>query len=309
MRDTAAFREEVRAWLQENCPEGARGQVDFTAVPEEPSEDLRRWRELMIERGWTVPAWPKEYGGGGLSRMESRVLAEEMGRINARPPVMRGMGTGMLGPTLLEYGTEEQKKTSPDSHHAGRDTMVPGLQRAGRGSDLASPSTRAVEKGDHFVINGQKIWTSGAQFANRMFALVRTDPTRPSTTRSIEKRREGKSMDGWRTTGVTTRLSVSEVTQTSSSRNIATNLEEFADLAGGTVGQYDYTRLRPDRPLVIHAHDKAHMLGGYWRYTADGTLISETRGVGIRIYKGGQWGNAGGLGQVTHHDRSNSTRK
>ncbi|HYM33900.1 MAG TPA: hypothetical protein VET48_00820, partial [Steroidobacteraceae bacterium] len=86
-----------------------------------------------------------------------------------------------------------------------------------------------------------------------------------------------------------------------------TNLKEFVELAGGSVGEYDYTRLRPDRPLVIHAtHDKAHTLNGYWRFTADGRLISETRGVGIRIYKGGHWGDAGGLGQVTHHDRSNS---
>jgi hypothetical protein len=120
--------------------------------------------------------------------------------------------------------------------------------------------------------------------------------------------REGKPMDGWRTTGVSSRLSVSEVTEGSGTGAFETNLEEFTDLAGGTVGEYDYTRLRPDRPLVIHAtHDKTHVLGGYWRYTADGTLISETRSVGIRIYKGGRWGNAGSLGQVTHHDRSNST--
>ena len=112
-------------------------------------------------------------------------------------------------------------------------------------------------------------------------------------------------MEGWRTSGVTNRLVVSEVAPFTGT--MSTNLDEFVDLAGGTVGDYDYTRLRPDRPLVIHAtHDKAHTLGGYWRYTADGTLISETRSVSIRIYKGGNWGTAGGLGQVTHHDRSNS---
>lgn len=121
--------------------------------------------------------------------------------------------------------------------------------------------------------------------------------------------RNGNPMAGWKTTGVKSRLQVSEVTAQTGSAAMNTNLNEFIELAGGAVGEYDYTRLIPDRPLVIHAtHDKAHTLGGYWRYTADGQLISETRSVGIRIYKGGQWGDVGGLGQVTHHDRSNSVR-
>ena len=119
--------------------------------------------------------------------------------------------------------------------------------------------------------------------------------------------REGRPMDGWRTKGVKSRLTVSTVTEESRNRAITTNLAEFVELAGGAVGEYAYTRDRPVRPITIHAtHDKAHTLGGYVRYTADGTLISETRSVGIRIYKNGQWGSAGGLGQVTHHDRSNS---
>jgi hypothetical protein len=119
--------------------------------------------------------------------------------------------------------------------------------------------------------------------------------------------REGNPMSGWRTKGVKSRLVVSTVTEESRNRAITTNLAEFVELAGGAVGEYSYTRDRPVRPITIHAtHDKAHTLGGYLRYTADGTLISETRSVGIRIYKNGQWGSAGGLGQVTHHDRSNS---
>lgn len=119
--------------------------------------------------------------------------------------------------------------------------------------------------------------------------------------------REGRPTAGWRTKGVKTRLQVSTVTEASRSRVITTNLAEFIELAGGAVGDYDYTRDRPTRPVTIHAtHDKAHTLGGYLRYTADGSLISETRSVGIRIYKNGEWGSAGGLGQVTHHDRSNS---
>ena len=119
--------------------------------------------------------------------------------------------------------------------------------------------------------------------------------------------REGRPTDGWRTKGVRSRLSVSTVTEESRNRVIATNLPEFIELAGGAVGPYAYTRDRPIRPVTIHAtHDKAHALNGYLRYTADGNLISETRGVGIRIYKAGHWGSAGGLGQVTHHDRSSS---
>jgi len=119
--------------------------------------------------------------------------------------------------------------------------------------------------------------------------------------------RNNNPMAGWRTAGIKSRLSVSEITAQSGTGTMNTNLNEFVELAGGSVGEYDYTRLRPERPLVIHAtHDKAHTLGGYWRYTSAGELISETRSVGIRIYKGGRWGDVGGLGQVTHHDRSNS---
>ena len=121
--------------------------------------------------------------------------------------------------------------------------------------------------------------------------------------------REGRPMRGWRTKGVKSRLNVSVVSEASRDRVIATNLAEFAELAGGAVGAYAYTRDLPTRPVTVHAtHDKAHTLGGYLRYTADGTLISETRSVGIRIYKAGHWASAGSLGQVTHHDRSNSRR-
>jgi hypothetical protein len=119
--------------------------------------------------------------------------------------------------------------------------------------------------------------------------------------------REGHPMSGWKVKGVKSRLNVSTVSAETLNRTIRTNLPEFIDLAGGTVGQYSYTRERPVRPITIHAtHDKAHTMNGYLRYTTDGNLISETRGVGIRIYKAGHWASGGGLGQVTHHDRSNS---
>lgn len=119
--------------------------------------------------------------------------------------------------------------------------------------------------------------------------------------------RENRPMDGWRTIGVTSRLNVSVQREVPQGAVLNTDLEEFSDLAGQTVGEYSYTRDLPRRPIVIHAtHDKAHTYGGYLRYTADGTLISETRSVGIRIYTAGAWGGAGSMGQVTHHDRSNS---
>lgn len=118
--------------------------------------------------------------------------------------------------------------------------------------------------------------------------------------------RNNRPMDGWVTEGVTSRLRVSEVTPPDND-DYDTNLDQFVELAGGTVGDYGYTRINPDEPLVIHAtHDKAHLMGGYWRYTPGGILISETRSVSIRIRKAGNWGTAGSLGQVTHHDRSNS---
>lgn len=119
--------------------------------------------------------------------------------------------------------------------------------------------------------------------------------------------RDGRPMAGWVTTGVTSRLSLGTVRDIPPGARTETNLDEFVDLAGETVGEYSYTRFPPYRPTVLHAtHDKAHVTGGYYRYTPEGELISETRSIGIRIYKGGVWGSGGGMGQVTHHDRANS---
>ena len=177
----ASFAQEVRGWLEENCPPGARGagQVPTGSTKiqiEDP--DVNLWLQRMVEKGWTVPTWPVEYGGAGLSTDEFVVLVEEMQRIDARPPLM-GMGTSMIGPTLLEYGTPEQKAKHLPSIARGELAWCQGYSEPGSGSDLASLSTRAVDEGDHFVINGQKIWTSGAQFADWMFCLVRTNPDVP----------------------------------------------------------------------------------------------------------------------------------
>ncbi len=129
--------------------------------------------ETMAERGWTVPGWPKEYGGG-LSTEESLILYEEMRAIGARAPLVN-MGTRMFGPTLLEFGTEDQKKRHLTVIAQGGAAWCQGYSEPGAGSDLASLRCRADDKGDYFLINGQKIWTSGAQYADWMFCLVRTD--------------------------------------------------------------------------------------------------------------------------------------
>ena len=132
----------------------------------------------MIEKGWTAPNWPVEYGGGGLDTEEYMILIQEMRRIGARTP-LAGMGTSLIGPTLLEYGTEEQKQRHIPRIVRAEVGWCQGYSEPGAGSDLASLSTRAEDKGDHFLVNGSKIWTSGAQYADWIFALVRTDPDVP----------------------------------------------------------------------------------------------------------------------------------
>lgn len=181
MTDLQAFREETRAWLEENCPPGARGPGEVSngsSKIEIKDPDTRLWVERMAEKGWTVPSWPKAYGGGGLSKDEYVVLLEEMKRIGARP-ALSSFGTSMIGPTLLEYGTEEQKQRHLPRIARAEVEWCQGYSEPGAGSDLASLQTRAVLDGDHYVINGSKIWTSGAQHADWMFILVRTDPNAP----------------------------------------------------------------------------------------------------------------------------------
>ncbi len=175
------FREDTRAWLAEHCPTGARGEGQVPTGSTKikiQDPDVALWLELMVEKGWTAPTWPTEYGGGGLSTPEYVVLVEEMRAIDARP-ALAGMGTSMIGPTLLEYGTEDQKARHLPKITRGEFAWCQGYSEPGSGSDLASLSTRAVDNGDHFLINGQKIWTSGAQYADWMFCLVRTNPDVP----------------------------------------------------------------------------------------------------------------------------------
>lgn len=181
MSDLSQFREDTRKWLADNCPPGARGPGQIpsgsTKIPiKDP--DVKLWLDRMAERGWTTPMFPTAYGGGGLSKDEYLVLIEEMRSINARSP-LAGMGTGLIGPTLLDFGDEDQKQRHLPPIIRGEVGWCQGYSEPGAGSDLASLQTRAVLEGDQFVINGSKIWTSGASYADWMFCLVRTDPDVP----------------------------------------------------------------------------------------------------------------------------------
>ena len=175
--DLEEFRLETRAWLEANCPPGARGPGEISngsSKIEIKDPDTRLWLQRMVEKGWTVPSWPKEYGGGDLSTAEYVVLLEEMGAIRARP-ALSSFGTSMIGPTLLEYGTEEQKLRHLPRIARAEVEWCQGYSEPGAGSDLASLQTHAELDGDHYVINGSKTWTSGAHNADWMFILVRTN--------------------------------------------------------------------------------------------------------------------------------------
>ena len=175
-----AFRGEVRDWLAANFPPSLAHTASSAfagAVMREPTADDELWRERMGEKGWGVPDWPKAYGGGGLTPGQTRVLREEMARIGAANPI-GGMGVMMLGPTLLEYGDETQKQRHLPPVARGELRWCQGFSEPGAGSDLAGLQTKAEDRGDHWLVNGQKIWTSGANLADWCFCLVRTDTSR-----------------------------------------------------------------------------------------------------------------------------------
>jgi alkylation response protein AidB-like acyl-CoA dehydrogenase len=177
-----AFRAEAREWLEANLPASLRENPDLVSAAAmieggASTPDVDLWRRRIGEKGWGTPTWPKQYGGGGLSAAEARVLAQEMARIGARNPIL-GMGPGMFGHTLMEYGSEEQKMRHFPPICRGDLRWCQGFSEPGAGSDLASLQTKAEDKGDHFLVNGQKIWTSGAQFADWCFCLVRTDTSK-----------------------------------------------------------------------------------------------------------------------------------
>src|SRR3954465_9049000 len=181
--DLETFRSETRAWLEANCPPEMRKP----ATSDEDvywggrnakfsSEPQRIWFERMRDKGWTVPHWPKEYGGGSLDPEQAKIVRQEMAAIGARQP-LTSFGISMLGPAPLKYGTEGRKKEHFPKIAAGLRRRCQGYSEPNAGSDLASLQTRAESDGDDFIINGQKIWTSYANYADWIFCLVRTDPT------------------------------------------------------------------------------------------------------------------------------------
>ena len=179
--DLDAFRGEARDWLEANYPQSLREDPEagtrMIMGGVKPTGDFLVWKQRMAEKGWGTPTWPKKYGAGGLTGPEARVLGQEMDRIGAYNPMI-GMGLSMFGPTLLEYGTEEQKQRHIPPIVKGELRWCQGYSEPGAGSDLASLMTKCEDAGDHWNINGSKIWTSGAQYADWCFCLVRTDTTK-----------------------------------------------------------------------------------------------------------------------------------
>jgi alkylation response protein AidB-like acyl-CoA dehydrogenase len=171
--DQATFRTQVREFLK----------TQYQTTEDEASEGgggarrMAAWRQTLVKKGWVAPAWPKEYGGAAMSVMEQFILNEEFAE--ARAPQVGGLGVMMAGPTLIVHGSEEQKQEHLPRILSGEGFWCQGFSEPGAGSDLAALQTRAVREGDDYVVNGQKIWTSMAQFANWMFMLVRTDPAAP----------------------------------------------------------------------------------------------------------------------------------
>jgi alkylation response protein AidB-like acyl-CoA dehydrogenase len=194
--EEAAFRDEVRAWLQANLPRDLKEKV--SAYAHLSKDDLMRWHRILADKGWVAPAWPAQWGGTGWSPVRRYIFEEELGYAGAPPLIPFGLA--MCAPVLLRFGTEAQKKRFLPRIYRGDDFWCQGYSEPGSGSDLASLKTKAVREGDHYVVNGQKIWTTLAHYADWIFCLVRTDA-------GAERRQEGISfllMD-MKTPGITVR--------------------------------------------------------------------------------------------------------
>lgn len=184
MADLQTFRQETRTWLEENCPASMQVTATFDQTfmggkkPVYKSEDQKLWFERMRDKGWTAPMWPTEYGGGGLNKDEGKILKKEMAKLNCRVPLW-SFGLAMLGPALLKFGDEEQKAKYLTEITRGEVWWCQGYSEPGAGSDLAGLQTKAVDNGDHFLVSGQKVWTSYADKADMIFCLVRTNTEVP----------------------------------------------------------------------------------------------------------------------------------
>ena len=181
MNEPEQFRSEVRAWLESNCPESMRqpyrSDADICWGGKDwkfQSDDQQAWLQRMAEKGWTAPSWPVQYGGGGLDREHVKILKQELKRIKARSPLY-SFGIAMIGPALLKYGSEELKMQHLPAIIRGEIRWVQGYSEPNAGSDLASLQARADDMGDHYIVNGSKIWTSYGEKGDWMFALIRTD--------------------------------------------------------------------------------------------------------------------------------------
>jgi alkylation response protein AidB-like acyl-CoA dehydrogenase len=177
-----AFRDEVRAWLRANLPADLREKVERYA--QLSRDDLLRWHKILAKKGWVAPAWPKEWGGTGWNVVQRYIFEEELGYAGG-PPIIP-FGVTMCAAVLLRFGSEAQKKRFLPRIYNGDDFWCQGYSEPGSGSDLASLKTKAARHGEHYVVNGQKIWTTLGHYADWIFCLVRTDPT-------LEKRQEGIS--------------------------------------------------------------------------------------------------------------------
>jgi alkylation response protein AidB-like acyl-CoA dehydrogenase len=170
---TEAFRQEIRTWLEAHVP-----REPMPSAPEEAFNHMRTWQRKMYDAGWAGIHWPQSYGGRGATLLEQAVFQQELARAQA-PPMANTLGLMIVGPTLMAHGTEEQKKRYIPRILSAQEIWCQGFSEPNSGSDLASLQTRAVEDGDDFVVNGQKIWTSMAHFADMCILLTRTDPQAP----------------------------------------------------------------------------------------------------------------------------------
>src|SRR3954464_15134579 len=194
--EESAFRDQVRGWLKDHLPADLREKV--ASYAHLSKEDLLRWHRILAKKGWIAPSWPKEWGGTDWNVVQRYIFEEECGY--AGTPPLIPFGLSMCGPVLIKFGSPEQKKRFLPRIYNGEDFWCQGYSEPGSGSDLASLKTKAVKDQDSYVVNGQKIWTTLAHYADWIFCLVRTDP-------SVERRQEGISflLIDMKTPGITVR--------------------------------------------------------------------------------------------------------
>jgi len=307
------FREATREWVVANLPEGLKGRVIGMEGETEASlgDDLQTWRARLADKGWGAPTWPTQYGGAGLSHPEAKVISQEIAKAGGFNPIplLAGMGVTMVGPTVLEYGTDDQKERHLPGIASGEVRWCLGLSEPNAGSDLASLATKAVDEGDAFVLNGSKIWTSGADISQWCGAVVRTDnnvkkrdgisfvmlpmaqegvTTKPiklisgaspfcetffNNARADKADLLGDLNDGW---SVVKRLLQHErQSQTTSSRESSADKETLADTAKRYVGEDSDGRLA-DADLRVRLAD--HLMDAKAHSLTVGRITAEARG-------------------------------